>query len=105
MSIVCPTCGLPKELCVCENIAREGQQITVKLEKRRFGKVSTIIEGLDEKTINLKDVASKLKTVLACGGTAKEGKIELQGTHLERAVNELVKLGFKKEAIITKGLK
>lgn len=103
MNVVCPTCGLPKELCVCENIAREGQQITIKLEKRRFGKMSTIIEGLDEKTINLKDVASKLKSTLACGGTAKDGKIELQGRHLDRAKVELIKLGFKKEAIITKG--
>ena len=105
MSLVCATCGLPKELCVCENIAREGQQITIKLEKRRFGKVSTIIEGLDEKTINLKDVASKLKSYLACGGTAKEGKIELQGSHLERTMAELIKLGFKKESIILKDLK
>lgn len=103
MNVVCPTCGLPKELCVCENIAREGQQITIKLEKRRFGKMSTIIEGLDEKTINLKDVASKLKSTLACGGTAKKGKIELQGRHLDRVKEELIKLGFKKEAIITKG--
>lgn len=103
MNIICPTCGLPKELCVCENIAREGQQITIRLEKRRFGKMSTIIDGLDEKTINLKDVASKLKTVLACGGTAKYGKVELQGVHLKRAKAELIKLGFKREAIITKG--
>lgn len=103
MNIVCPTCGLPNELCVCENIAREGQQITIRLEKRRFGKMSTIIEGLDKKTINLKDVASKLKTALACGGTAKDGKVELQGTHLERAKAELIKLGFKRGAIITKG--
>ena len=103
MNVVCPTCGLPRELCVCENIAREGQQITIKLEKRRFGKMSTIVEGMDEKTINLKDVASKLKSTLACGGTAKEGKIELQGRHLERVKEELIKIGFKKEAIITKG--
>jgi translation initiation factor 1 len=102
MSIVCPTCGLPGDLCVCENIAREGQQILIKLEKRRFGKMSTIIEGLDEKTINLKEVASKLKTVLACGGTAKDGKIELQGTHTEKVKEQLIKLGFKKELIITK---
>lgn len=103
MNTVCPTCGLPKELCVCENIAREGQQITIRLEKRRFGKMSTIVDGLDEKTINLKDVASKLKSTLACGGTAKGGKIELQGKHLDRVKEELIKIGFKKEAIITKG--
>ena len=44
----------------------------------------TIIEGIDEKEINLKDLAKKLKAHLACGGTAKDGKIELQGEHKTR---------------------
>lgn len=105
MNEICPTCGLPKDLCVCESIAREDQRIVIKLEKRRFGKISTIIEGLDEKTIDFRELASKLKSTLACGGTAKDGKIELQGSHLEKAKGELVKLGFKKEAIITQGLR
>ena len=33
------TCGLPKELCVCETIAKETQNIIVTTELKRFKKV------------------------------------------------------------------
>jgi len=43
---VCNQCGLPEDLCVCEAIAREQQKITVKIEKRKFGKKYTVIDGI-----------------------------------------------------------
>ena len=91
---ICPKCGLSKELCFCESIAKEDQHINVKTVKRRFGKLTTVIEGLDQKDINLKDLAKTLKAKLACGGTIKDGKIELQGEHIVKVKEELVKLGF-----------
>ena len=63
MSEICSKCGLPKELCVCESIAKESQKIEVSTVKKKFGKVYTIINGIDEKEINLRDIAKKLKTV------------------------------------------
>ena len=59
-----------------------------------------MIEGIDE-SIDIKDLTKKLKHKLACGGTAKEGVIELQGDHREHVKKELVSLGFNKEAIDT----
>lgn len=94
MSNICSTCGLPKELCVCETIAREEQKVTVKLVQKKLRKMSTVIEGLDEKRINLKEIAKTLKSKFACGGTVKEGKIELQGNHVEKVKQELKNLGF-----------
>ena len=99
MSEICPRCGLPKPLCVCETIAKENQKITVYTENKKFKKVCTMVEGLDEKEIDLKDVAKKLKSTLACGGTAKEGKIELQGDHRHKAKKLLVQLGFAEDSI------
>lgn len=95
MSKICITCGLPKDLCVCETIAKESQKITIKIEKRKFGKKYTVVEGIEEKEINLKELTKKLKNALACGGTAKDGKIELQGDHKMRVKKILVEdLGF-----------
>ncbi len=102
MSEICTVCGLPKELCACETIAKESQKIIVKTEKKKFGKNYTIITGLDEKEINMKDLAKKLKTEFACGGTVKEKKIELQGNHKQKVKHFLVKMGFAPEAIDVK---
>ena len=99
---MCPKCGLVKELCVCETIAKESQLIRVFLEKKKFRKYCTIIEGIDQKEIDIKDLARKLKEQLACGGTAKEGKVELQGDHKNKVKNILVNMGFPPDSIEVK---
>jgi translation initiation factor 1 len=95
---VCNQCGLPQDLCVCETIAREQQKITVKIEKRKFGKKYTIITGI-KKEANLNEIIKKLKNKFACGGTAKGGQLELQGDHKLRIKKHLVELGFPEETI------
>ncbi len=99
MSEICSTCGLPKELCVCETIAKESQKIKVYTIKKKFGKLYTIVEGMDEKEIDLKELSKKLKSKFACGGTAKEGRIELQGDHKQKVMEALVSIGFTPETI------
>jgi|SRR5712692_10004626 translation initiation factor 1 len=99
MSEICAVCGLPKDLCVCEAIKREEQRIRIRLEKRKWGKDVTIVEGIDEKEIDLDELATKLKSKCACGGTSKEGHIELQGDHRERTRDLLVTLGFPQDNI------
>jgi len=94
----CPICGLPKDLCVCGTIAKEEAKIKVFTVKRSFGKTVTIIDGIDEKA-NPKELAKKLKSKLACGGTYKNGKIELRGRHIEKLKKLLVELGFPEEKI------
>jgi translation initiation factor 1 len=102
MSTICTTCGLPEDLCVCDQIARESQRIAVSLERKKFGKNYTVISGINEHEVDIKDLAKKLKNKFACGGTAKEGRIELQGDHRRTAKEELVKLGFSAETIEVK---
>jgi translation initiation factor 1 len=94
MSNICPKCGLPKEICVCEDIAREQQKITIVVDKRRYGKMMTIIDGLNPNDLDLDALISDLKTTCACGGTIKDGKIELQGDHRTRVKESLEKKGF-----------
>ena len=95
---ICPTCGLPSQACVCDQIAKTQQQISVRTEKRRFGKVSTIISGFDD-GIDIKDIAKKLKAKMACGGTYKNRVIELQGDHRNAIKAALVELGFEESQI------
>ena len=99
MNNICPKCGLKLELCVCESIAKETQVVMVKIVKRRFGKLTTLIEGIDNKAVNLKELSKKLKEKLACGGTVKDGVIELQGSHAQQVKQELIKLGFDNDSI------
>jgi len=99
MSELCPVCGLPKELCMCAAVAREKQKIVVTMEKRRFGKPATVIDGIDSKEVELKKVAKQLKEKLACGGTIKGSTIELQGDHRSRVKAVLTELGFPAESI------
>jgi translation initiation factor 1 len=71
--------------------------IRISTAKRRFGKYVTLVAGLEE--ASLKETTKQLKRALACGGTFKNGVIELQGTHAERVKEVLIKLGFKPEQI------
>lgn len=92
--LICGICGLPKEICVCEEIAREQQEIKIFSVKRRYGKMVTIVEGIDENDINLDELARKLKTKCASGGTVKDGRIELQGEHNKKVREVLKNMGF-----------
>lgn len=98
MNEICPKCGLSKELCVCETIAKEKEKIRVSETKRRYGKSITIITGIS-KDVNIKNVLKELKTKLACGGTLKNDTIELQGNHKNKIKGILVKLGFPEDQI------
>ncbi len=97
--MICPKCGLPKELCICETIAKEQQKITVTVVQKRFGKLMTVIRGIDENSIDIKALLKKLKTKLACGGTYKNNEIELQGDHRQRVKQILIEEGFPEEMI------
>jgi len=97
MSDICPKCGLPKEICVCEDIAREQQKISIAVDKRRYGKMMTIVDGINPHELDIDTLISNLKTICACGGTIKDGKIELQGDHRIKVKESLEKMGFMVE--------
>ena len=99
MAEVCAKCGLPIDLCVCEELEKDEARVVVRLEMRRFRKPTTIIEGLNPKRTNLDKMAHTLKSKFACGGTTKDGYILLQGDHREAAKGELIQLGFNDDSI------
>lgn len=96
---ICPKCGLPQQACVCEQMVKSSQRIVVKTDKKRYGKIVTIVSGFDS-GIDIKTVAKSLKNELACGGTVKENQIELQGDHQKKIKQTLIKCGFDSEQIV-----
>jgi len=94
MGQICSVCGLPVELCMCEEIAREQQQIRIFTDTRRYGKIVTVVEGIDASDIDMNELTRTLKTKCAAGGTFKDGRIELQGDHKKKVKDTLVEMGF-----------
>lgn len=95
---ICSNCGLPKPACVCEQIVKSSQRIKISNDKKRYGKIVTIVSGFDN-SVNVKKIAKTLKNELACGGTQKNGIIELQGEHTKRVKEILKRIGFEGDSI------
>ena len=80
-------------------LEKEETRIIVRLETRRFSKTTTMIEGLDPKSTDMQSIVKELKSQFACGGTAKDGFIMLQGDHRDDIKGYLTKKGFNEDSI------
>ena len=92
-----PITGLPKDLLDFEEIAKETQKVMISTAKRRYGKVVTLVEGIDDKSIDINKLAKTLKAKCAAGGTVKDRIIELQGEHKKKAAAVLKNNGYMVE--------
>jgi translation initiation factor 1 len=90
--------GLPDDLGIGDDLARTQQVLSTRVEKRRYDKPVTIVEGFDATTTDLDDLASTLKSSLGTGGTVTDDAIELQGDHRERVPDLLREQGFDVES-------
>lgn len=66
---------------------------TVKLSREtagRKGKGVTVVSELPLNEEQLKELATRLKNTCGTGGTAKDGRIEIQGDHRDRIAQEPV---------------
>jgi translation initiation factor 1 len=62
--------------------------------KGRGGKTVTVIGGLRHDPATLEALLKRLKQQCGAGGTLREGAIELQGDHRERAGAALAAMGY-----------
>ena len=93
-----PKTGLPLQAIEWENLTRGSQRISVTRDKKRYGKIVTIVSGFD-KDVDMKKITKALKNELACGGTFKNNAIELQGDHMKKIKPLLIKMGFENNSI------
>jgi predicted translation initiation factor SUI1 len=55
----------------------------------------TVVSELPLNDDELKELATRLKNKCGTGGTAKDGRIEIQGDHRDKIAQELEALGYK----------
>jgi translation initiation factor 1 len=92
MSEIDPITGLPKEIVNEVNFSSYSNNIKIYSKEVRNRKTVTLIEGIEKERADF--VAKKLKHSLACGGTVKNGIIELQGKHEDKAYKLLKEFGY-----------
>lgn len=97
---ICAECQKPSKSCVCKELA--GKVVlgdgNVKLRretKGRGGKTVVVISGLPLTQSELEALHKELKQLCGCGGTTKDGTIEIQGDHLDKLREALQKKGYK----------
>jgi len=96
----CNQCNLPETSCVCPDemkarVPPEKQTARLTIEKRRKGKVVTVISGLRLINNDLPQVLKQLKSACGAGGTIDGDTIEIQGEHIPKVRQELSKIGYR----------
>ncbi len=89
--------GLPDELGLDEAFAQDTQQLTVRVESRRYGKPMTTVDGFDPDLTDASDLqalASDLKKAVGAGGTVTDGHVEVQGDQADRVRELLQERGY-----------
>ena len=74
---------------------QQGALEVVVERKGRAGKTATIICGFTVSDSRIKEIATRLRQQLGCGGSSRDGEILLQGDRREPASRLLRSLGFK----------
>jgi len=75
----------------------DGDKKTVRIfldDKKRKGKVVTIISGLQHNPQVIEEIAKILKQYCGAGGTVKGKEIEIQGDQRKKVAEKLIALNF-----------
>lgn len=97
--LLCPKCKQLKTTCTCSSepsVASKSTVVRVGREtKGRRGKGVTTVSDVPLDENGLTELAAKLKQRLGTGGTVRDGRIEIQGDHRDRIVEELEGMGYR----------
>ncbi len=73
-----------------------GQRVNVRRETQgRAGKTVTALWGFQASERQLEELGRALRKALGCGGSAKDGRVELQGDKVALALVWLAGKGYK----------
>ena len=97
---VCNTCGRIEAECTCPpppKAVKSPEKQTAKLavERRKAGRIVTLVKGLLASDNDLSGLLKQLKDHCGSGGTLSEETIELQGDQVEKVAKWLRSMGYK----------
>lgn len=96
----CERCGELEVDCNCPpepppRLPPDKQTARLSVEKRKKGKVVTLIRDLSVEGNDLPALLTTLKNACGAGGALKDGILEIQGRHLERVREVLAGIGYR----------
>lgn len=96
----CPKCQSKKAKCRCPETATTAAtaNMTVKIERQtkgRKGKGVSLITGLNLEADRINQLAKQLKQKLGCGGSVKQGVIEIQSDERQKIQQLLAEQGIQ----------
>lgn len=105
-AVICSRCAQPLKQCPCPPLADEPvanrpplppdqQRLKVKLEKRRLGKLVTVISGFQGGQQELQQLLTELKNHCGAGGTIAAQTLEIQGDQQQRVSAALASRGYR----------
>ncbi len=96
----CEHCGSLESECRCDpklksRIAPQKQTAQLRIEKRKNGRLVTVVSGLSSTVNDFDELLSKLKSSCGAGGTIDADNLEIQGEHLSRIEELLLEIGYR----------
>ena len=98
----CESCNELEDECTCPPAAPEQtvpskQTARIQVEKRKKGKVVTVVRGLaaGNPGHHFSDLLKTLKNACGAGGTIQDDSIEIQGDHRDRIERLLKEIGYR----------
>ena len=98
----CERCDRLEAECECPpatieevRIPPEKQTVLVSAEKRKKGKLVTVLTGFEPQPSVIAELFTKLKSACGSGGTIRDASVEIQGDHQKKICRILKDSGYQ----------
>lgn len=102
--VLCEQCGADVKTCDCKPVEKkivaadvppEKQSVRVRVEKRKRGKLMTVIADFRGPESQRRQFLTDIKNHCGAGGTIDDGNVEVQGDHVDRIKAFLLAAGYR----------